>query len=300
MNIIYLMKNNDKESFPNKYIGMKTECGIVKVDGNDSMVCMRTGRVYMGSSVNKEMIYDVGAGNTFSVEVLEVVGDKSELSDRELYYLEKFDVVDSPEYYNLSTARLDACLRQEMIGNSFGETIKQRATNERAMSVRDITAVSLGFANYGVLCFHIYNKMLSGANGQQVSRSLGKHRHFAARYIKDFDMEVAVKELDTAMGMQKQIRLDKDKEATINKLQELYGFQLPTLRVVIGDYGKNFNFYVARSMGLTKEELEVDITRRILDGDNFEKVSKDTGIQLISVKRYFLRCVRSRLKSCDL
>ena len=177
------MKNNDKESFPNKYIGMKTECGIINIDGNDSMVCMRTGRVYTGSSYNPIMIADAKAGNTFSVEVLEVVSDKSKLSDMELYYLEKFDVVESPEYYNLSTARLDACLRQEMIGNSFGETIKQRATNERAMSVRDMTAVSLGFANYGVLCFHIHNKISEGLSGQQVSKSLGKYRQFALRFI---------------------------------------------------------------------------------------------------------------------
>lgn len=300
MNIIYLMKNKDKEGFPNKYIGMKTECGIVNIDGNDSMVCMKTGRVYMGSSVNKEMISDAEAGNIFSVEVLEVVGDKGDLSERELYYIEKFDAVNSPEYYNLSTARLDAGLRQDMIGNSFGETIKQRATNERAMSVRDMTAVSLGFDNYGLLCFHIYNQLSKGVSGKQISQSLGKYRQFALRFISEFDMEAASSELDTAMSLQKQIRLDRDKEATINKLQELYGFQLPTLRVVIGEYGKDFNFHAARSLGLTKDELEVDITRRVLDGDNFEKVSKDTGVQLNSVKRYFLRCVRSRLKSCDL
>jgi hypothetical protein len=300
MNIIYLMKNNDKESFPNKYIGMKTECGIIKIDGNDSMVCMKTGRVYTGSSYNPIMIADAKAGNTFSVEVLEVVAVRKELSEREAYYIDKYDAVASKEYYNLSNSRLDAGLNQESIGNCFGETLKERATGESARSKRDATAASFGFSNYGEFSFYLHEQLSKAGSAKSVSDKLGKHRHFAARFIKDFDMEAAVKELPDAMNLQSEIRKDREKEATLGKLKELYGFQLPTLRVVIGDYGKNFNHKVAKEMGLTKEELEVDITRRVLDGDNFEKVSKDTGVQLNSVKRYFLRCVRSRLKSCDL
>jgi hypothetical protein len=113
-------------------------------------------------------------------------------------------------------------------------------------------------------------------------------------------METASNELEDAFKVQEKIRADRLKEATINKLSEIYGYQLPTIRVVLGDYSKDLTHRVAKERGMTKDELELDITKRVLDGDNFDKVSKDTGVQINSVKRYFLRCIRSRLKSCDL
>ena len=295
-----MLKNNDKQGFPNKYIGMKTECGIVKIDGNDTMVCLKTGKVYVGSSYNPIMIEDAKRGDTFSVEILENVAIRKDLSSREIYYIDKFDAVNSGEYYNLSNSPLDACLNQDAIGNCFGETIKDRATAGSAMSKRDTTAKSLGFDNYGVLSFYIHEKLASGMSGQSVSYLLGKHRHFARRFIEDFDMVAALEELPEAESLKSMIREDRSREATLVKLKEIYGFQLPTIRSIIGDYGKDYTYRVATGMGMTKDELEVDIAKRVLDGDTFEKVAKDTGIQLLSVKRYFLRCIRSRLKSCDL
>lgn len=51
---------------------------------------------------------------------------------------------------------------------------------------------------------------------------------------------------------------------------------------------------------IDKEELELEITKMILDGKDFCDVAKETRIVLESVKRYFFRCIRSRLKSCEL
>ena len=57
---------------------------------------------------------------------------------------------------------------------------------------------------------------------------------------------------------------------------------------------------MAYNLQKTKEELEIEITKAILDGEDFVDVAKRTGLVLESVKRYFLRCVRRRLKSSDL
>lgn len=52
--------------------------------------------------------------------------------------------------------------------------------------------------------------------------------------------------------------------------------------------------------GKTKEELELEVTKLVLDGHGLLEVSDKLGITYTSAKRYFFRCIRKRFKSSDL
>lgn len=54
-------------------------------------------------------------------------------------------------------------------------------------------------------------------------------------------------------------------------------------------------FLVAQRRGQTKQELEIQVTKRILQGAGFAEVSRELSINEASVKRYFLRYVRANL-----
>jgi len=93
LNVIYCLVNKQNEKIdvvPNKYVGSK--------------VNYKPGK-YWGSSRHpvllKELSEDI---SVFSVEILEYVNDPKCLVQRELYWQEKFDVVNSEEYFNLAFA----------------------------------------------------------------------------------------------------------------------------------------------------------------------------------------------------
>ena len=113
-------------------------------------------------------------------------------------------------------------------------------------------------------------------------------------------MEKAYKECTECIDMIDTVRDLWWRGATLGKIVELTGLEKVTARYFLGDYAYNKNFSVSKRLKMSKEELEVEITKRILDGDNFHKVCNDLGIFLESVKRYFFRCVRRHLKSSDL
>lgn len=300
MNIVYLLTNIDKTSFPNKYIGSKTECQIVDFEGLPTIICNKSNTFYLGSSKNPEMLTDLASGHRFVAEVLEEVWDRKYLVKKENSYMENVQAVESDEYYNLGSALLDGFTKLDAPANFFGETIRQRASRESARSKRDTVATSAGFKNFGEMCFHIHSEILKGVQVSNISESLGKQRKFATRTIQEYDMEKATKELPEAEYHKEQIRKDYLKQATLEKLKEIYGYEIPTLRLVIGDFKKDRAYTVASEKGMTKEELELFITKEILDGKGFLEVSRETGIVLESVKRYFFRCIRSRVKSSDL
>lgn len=83
---------------------------------------------------------------------------------------------------------------------------------------------------------------------------------------------------------------------------ELLKIEIPAARCLLGDYDaiNSRAFSVARDMGKTKEELEIEITKQILDGKGFREVAKEHGIIYESVKRYFFRCIRRNLKDIEL
>lgn len=71
----------------------------------------------------------------------------------------------------------------------------------------------------------------------------------------------------------------------------------------IGDYSKVYrkSYLVAQRRGETKEELEVKITKMVVEEEKgFNEVSRELMINESSVKRYFLRCIRRNLKDVEL
>ena len=78
--------------------------------------------------------------------------------------------------------------------------------------------------------------------------------------------------------------------------------EVPSVIMYVGDYDdvNKKSFLVAQRQGLTKDELEIKVTKLVLDGMGFNEVSRELGINQTSVKRYFFRCVRANLKSEDL
>ena len=88
----------------------------------------------------------------------------------------------------------------------------------------------------------------------------------------------------------------------MNKIAELEGLEIPTVLLYLGNYTEvNRNTHlVAYRQGLTKEELEVKVTKLILDGKNFTEASKILSIDQTSAKRYFFKCIRRKFKSSDL
>lgn len=299
MNIVYLLTNIDKDKFPNKYVGSKVECNITTLEGIPTIVDNKSGNYYYGSSCCPIMKQDMESGNRFKAEILEIVWDRVELVKRENQKMIEMSCVESDEYYNMGSALMDGFCRLDSIANCYGETLRKRASDGSSVSKRDTQAVKSGFQNFGEMSFFIYEKKKLGWAGQKISEAIGKERHYATRTIRDFDMEKAVAELDDAFELQSEIRKHYSRQATFEKLKELFGFEYPTLRMVIGDYSPSSSFKVAHERGLTKEELELTITKEIIDGKDFLQVSREYGIVLESVKRYFFRCLRSRVKSSD-
>jgi len=89
---------------------------------------------------------------------------------------------------------------------------------------------------------------------------------------------------------------------SIKKAAKLLNIEIPAACRYVGDYDKvyNRNYMTASRKGYTKEEMEVKIAKLILDGMGFIEVGKLLNIDNVSVKRYFLNCIRARLKSDDL
>lgn len=85
MYVVYLLTNIDKDTQPNKYIGSKSHCKIIDVDGIPTMIDVKTGKPYFGSSTNQEMRDDLKRGDRFSCTVLEEVPweNKKHLRERE-------------------------------------------------------------------------------------------------------------------------------------------------------------------------------------------------------------------------
>lgn len=300
MNIVYLLTNIDKNEFPNKYIGSKVECNLITLDGLPTIVDNKTGNYYYGSSCCPIMKSDMERGNRFKAEILDIVWERSELVKTENKRLEDVSAINSDEYYNMGSALLDGFCRLDAISNCYGETLRVRASEGSSMSKRDTQAIKSGFNNFGEMSFFIYEKKMEGLKGNEISELIGKERHYATRTIKDFNMEKAVKEIPDALKVKKEIRKHFSRQATLMKIKELYGFEYPTIRLMIGDYQQSTSFKVAHERGLSKDELELEITKQILDGKDFMTVSREYGIVLESVKRYFFRCLRSRVKSSDL
>lgn len=291
MHIIYKLTNSSKTEGKRFYIGSKQECKFLVIDDIPTIYNMKTGKPYYGSSTCFEFKEDFKRGDVFVAEVLEIVRDREDLRDRENHYLKLYDAVNSEEYYNKSYAFLRTHAHNA-IQNKYGELTKEYANSQSQTSKRDGTAIALGYKNFGEMYFALYERLKSGESTKDISESCGKHRKWLQVSLRDYDMEKA--KLDLESTSRDELRKLITEGVSLKYAANLLNIELPAARVLLGDYLKEKEraFTVASERGKSKEELEVDLTLRILNGENLLDISNSMTLCRESVLRYFFRCLR--------
>ena len=304
MNIVYLLTNVSKEGNPRKYVGQKQDCRLVDINGVPSIIG-NTGTVYTGSSSSYEFSNDIKSGHVFHASILEEVPSRPLLAERERFWLQSLGVCSDDAYYNLSEMAFHVHKEmQDKVVNIFGETFKQVAGNNSSASKRDNTAVRCGFANFGELSFHIHSEQLGGLSGKDISSSLGQgNRHFASVFIRNYDMANAFTQLNNVSIIEEQIARDYlVKGASLSKISEMMGLEIPVVRVLCGDYNKRKHslHHCAHYNRMTAPEFELTIARLVVDGVSYKEVADRLSISKRSVSRYFTSYFCKRFKSSDL
>jgi hypothetical protein len=299
VNIVYLLTNLSKEEGRRFYIGSKVECQIANIDGV-ATIMQRTGKPYYGSSSCPQMKQDMQSGHVFEASVLEVVVDRKQLIERERSHISERNAVLSDEYYNLAEHRLDPH-KNWQVGNCYGEEISKIAKDRSAMSKRDANARRAGFNNFGDQMFVVWDRNDAGENMAAIAESLGFERHRFLNHAKKFNKEKSRYDV-LRIDQQQTIRSMFAKGATLGYIAEHLDMELPAVRSLLGNFDAKYEraYLTAKGLGMTKEELEVHVTKRILDGERMNAVAISLGIDTNSVKMYFFRCIRSRLKGSDL
>jgi len=299
MEIVYLLTNKSKISGKRFYIGSKSACKIIKMEGVKTMVSIDKGKPYYSSSTSFEFKDDFKSGNVFEVEVLQKVPmkDRKKLVEIENQWIIKMNAVDSPEYYNLGYAILN-CRDKGKLANKYGETVEQLGGHNSSMSKRDNSAKTLGFENFGEFCFYAYDRQLELNNWSDVAKEFNKHKGYIRTALLPFNMGKAKLELPSVDKLK--IRELMSQNCSLFKACEILQIELPTGRVALGNYIQSRDYSVAFNQGKSKHEMELEITRKILDGKGFNQVAAEMGITYTSVKRYFFRCIRSQFKSSDI
>ena len=304
MNIIYMLENVDKKEGRRFYIGSKQECQIEVVDGLNRIVSCKTGRLYYGSSTCLEMKADMQRGCRFNAKVLEEVPNKKFLLDAENKWMRHYNAVESEEFYNKNYATVGVFnVDQTAPYNEFGETIMGYGKLMSSLNKKNGTAIRFGFENLGEFCVWIWLMRERGATWPQIADEMGWERHQPKRYTDPYNMVKCISEYEPRNEeLKKKVRFLYAKNASVNKIAELEGLEIPTVLLYLGNYTEvNRNTHlVAYRQGLTKEELEVKVTKLILDGKNFTEASKILSIDQTSAKRYFFKCIRRKFKSSDL
>lgn len=242
--------------------------------------------------------------NIFDAEILEEVPNKKNLLEVENKWIKHFDAVDSEEFYNKSYASVGPHnVDQNATYNIFGESIMEYGKATSSCNKRNGTAVKYGFENLGVFCIYIYKQHKQGKTWAEIARDLGWERHQPKRYISCYNMEKCIKESDEMSDdIVSSVRNLWAKGASVIKIAELLSLEIPTIFIGLGDYSKanQRTFLCASRRGLTKAELEVQLTKQFLEGKGFNQIGKEFGLDATSVKRYCYKCIRARLKINDL
>lgn len=299
MNLVYRLVNRNKEEGRRYYVGSKVECHIAKIDGVATMV-QRNNKPYFGSSSSFEMKDDMQRGDVFEVEILEQVKDKKEVMNREMDWINKLDAVRSDEYYNLTSVCPNMHYNSHAVGNKYGQTYAQIAKDRSAVGKRDKNAKKAGFKNFGELVFWIWKNLDEGINMAQSATMLGVGRHRFVASHKIFDKEKGRADVNKT-NLQQEIRSMYVQGASLQYISKVLDLELPAARILLGDFNSKFErcFITAKGLGMTREELEVHIAKRVLDGEGLNTVAKDIGVDYQSVKTYFFNFVRAHLKSSD-
>ena len=297
MDVVYRLVNRSKVDGKRFYIGCKTECKVVDIGGVSTMVNVRNNKPYYSSSQSPEMARDFELGNVFEVEILEVVVGK-DLYEVECSYIEKFDAVNSDEYYNMSNF-LVKNVNINSIANSFGESIKEVAYRNSSLSKRDAGAIKMGFENFGFLYLHIAKRYASGESMAKISKSLGRQRHFCGNTFKGVDVEKCDFEILNSSAYVDSLRDLVSKGCTFYKASEILGLELPSARIILGNFLNDKSYLASQRLGLSRDELGDKILTLILSGKDLNEVARDLNMIKKTVERYFIQAVRYRLNTSD-
>lgn len=261
------------------------------------MVNVRNNKPYYSSSQSPEMAKDFELGHTFEVEVLEVVVGK-DLYVAECGYIEKFNAVDSDEYYNMANF-LVKNVDINSIANAFGESIKEVAFRNSSLSKRDKNAIKMGFENFGILYLHIAERCASGESMASISKSLGRQRHFCRTTFNGVDVEKCNDEVNRASEYTEPLRDLISKGCTFYKASEILGLELPSARIILGNFLSDKVYLASQRLGLSKDELGDKILNLILSGKDLNEVARELNMIKKTVERYFIQAVRYRLNTSD-
>lgn len=298
MNIIYLLTNKTKSSGRRFYIGSKSECTVVPVDGVMTMID-RKGLPYYSSSCSIEFWEDFKRGDVFEASILEEVYDRYDLIATEDAHIVKNDAVISDEYYNISNAFLNT-RNVNAIVNLYGEDLVSYAKSRSNTSKKDNTAKDLGFKNFGELVFDIHKNYKILQNWARVSELYGKERHWSNVYASSYNIDKAHTDLEKCS--ENDVRSLYAKKCSLSKICEILCIEPPAARVLLGDFAdkKTKQFNVAYLLGMSQGELEAKITIDVLNDVPIKDICTRYGVNETSMKRYFMRCIRRHLSPEDI
>lgn len=141
---------------------------------------------YIGSGIYLNRAINKYGKTNFSCEVLEICNTKSELDEREIYWINKFDAVMSKNFYNISTGGTGGDLgyfankkRSETIkGHTVSEETKQKMSESATGHVvSKETREKLRKANIGKKCSEeTKQKMRESMKGKNVGDTNGSKK----------------------------------------------------------------------------------------------------------------------------
>ena len=298
MNIIYMLENKQKQKF---YIGQKAECRVEELQGIRTIINNRTELPYYGSSSNIEMQKDL-LTDKFEAHILEIVEDKSQMCERENYYITLYKAVELPMYYNLSYP-LDYQKRdfQNSIKNEFGETYKEYAANESAISKRINSAKKIGFNTLEDFYLDVYKQLNKTQNLAEIARHYNVERHTISRLLKDVNINNFYNQTKTFSKRLKNNIIDlRVRGASIKRIAFILNQEFATILYYIGsDKIRNKSFLVAKRNNLTEDELGYKIMKLFLENKGIDEISKELSLTTLQTNRYFHRFIRKHIEIND-
>ena len=301
MNVIYKLTNLDKEKSPKYYIGSKIECTLSDMDGIPTIID-KNEYPYYGSSSSFIMKEDL-LNHRFKAEILEKVEKRSDVYLIEQKYLEKYDVKNNKDYYNLTNNTMKGInYCKDCPVNKFGENVDQLAASKRGISNRNSNAKRMGFKNFHECVLFIYKTYTETSNFSEVARILKAERHSPANIIRGINLEKCKKEIDNfSEKISKEVFDLYRYKASYHKIAEILNLELPTVTMYLDDFiQKNNKSLSARKLNINKKELTSKIVKDFLKGYTLVQACQRNGINHTTGKRYFNEYIRERLNINDI
>lgn len=308
MNVIYKLTNTNKQDGKRFYLGSKTECNLIDIDGVPTIISLKNNKPYYGSSSCISFKEDFRNGDSFEAEILESVIDRKDLVEKENEYIIKYNAVESEEFYNLAYATVNYDYDQSVINNIYGETIKEVANDKSKYSKNRSSVVNLGFEHVWEFIEHVDILRKEGETFSDIAETFGKKRHFVERKYRSYDIEKFYSERLNYLSDKDLYLKDVATVRNMLNLNSSYKNICETLKITLLtlDYlsdnwdQKSKSFLSASIRNLTKEELSIKIVKLVLEGKSIKEASTELKLDLTTGTRYFLDYVRNNLEVSDL